>query len=98
MRIDDSNAEYVRSEQLRRVRGDGAEVSAKDTATAAGTPIRTDKVSISAIGKAMAANESAEELDNERLGEIRRRISDGTYDSLEAVDRLARTILDSGDL
>ena len=44
------------------------------------------------------AGGSRTHLDPARLAEIRQRILDGAYDSLETVEQVARRILASGDL
>jgi hypothetical protein len=39
-----------------------------------------------------------EDLSPERIAEVRKRILDGTYDSLEVLDQVARRILSRGEL
>lgn len=71
---------------------------------AAGTPAvgaeRTDRVEISNAGRALAARDGSAEasLSPERLAELRQRVLDGAYNSLEVVDEVARRILANGDL
>lgn len=61
---------------------------------------RSDKVSISDAGRALAARESGEAgaMDSARLARIRDRVLSGAYDTLEVVDAVARRLLASGDL
>ena len=61
---------------------------------------RTDKVSISDAGRALAARDGSEtaSLDPARAARIRERVLNGAYDTLEVVDAVARRLLDSGDI
>jgi hypothetical protein len=62
---------------------------------------RSDKVQISNAGRALAARDGAQEtssLSPERIAELRQRVLDGAYNSLEVVDEVARRILAKGDL
>ncbi|HYD50996.1 MAG TPA: flagellar biosynthesis anti-sigma factor FlgM [Gemmatimonadaceae bacterium] len=72
---------------------------------AAGTPAiapdRSDRVEISDAGRALAARDGAtesSELSPERIAQLRQRVLDGAYNSLEVVDEVARRILARGDL
>ena len=69
--------------------------------TAAIAPDRSDRVEISDAGRALAAREGTGEssaLSPERIAELRQRVLDGAYDSLEVVDEVARRILGARDL
>jgi hypothetical protein len=60
---------------------------------------RSDKVSISDAGRALAARDGdGAALDPARASQIRDRVLSGAYDTLEVVDAVARRLLDSGDL
>jgi hypothetical protein len=63
---------------------------------------RSDKVSISDAGRALAARDggaaASTPLDPARSGQIRDRVLNGAYDTLEVVDAVARRLLVSGDL
>jgi hypothetical protein len=62
---------------------------------------RSDKVSISAAGRALAARDGGADpaaLDPARAGRVRDRVLNGAYDTLEVVDAVARRLLVSGDL
>jgi negative regulator of flagellin synthesis FlgM len=62
---------------------------------------RSDRVSISDAGRALAARDGATEsagLDPARAARIRERVLSGAYDTLEVVDAVARRLLDSGDI
>lgn len=81
-----------------------------DTAAARQTPAggtaavaqdRSDRVQISDAGRALAARDGAGEpssLSPERLAELRQRVLDGAYNSLDVVDEVARRILANGEL
>ena len=80
--------------------------SAPSDATRAVTPVpsatdRSDKVSISDAGRALAARDSgpvSAGRDPARAERIRERVLNGAYDTLEVVDAVARRLLASGDL
>lgn len=61
---------------------------------------RSDKVSISDAGRALAARDGGEakSLDPARVATIRDRVLSGAYDTLEVVDAVARRLLASGDI
>jgi anti-sigma28 factor (negative regulator of flagellin synthesis) len=62
---------------------------------------RSDKVSISDAGRALAARQGGTEtvtFDSTRLASIGDRVSSGAYNTLEVVDAVARRLLASGDL
>ncbi|HEY9226117.1 MAG TPA: hypothetical protein VIP11_05690 [Gemmatimonadaceae bacterium] len=60
---------------------------------------RSDKVSISDAGRALAARDGGPDaLDPARAARIRERVLSGAYDTLEVVDAVARRLLVSGDL
>ena len=65
-------------------------------------PARTDSVEISSAGRALAGAESTEggapSLTPERLAELRQRVLEGAYNSVEIADQVARRILDRGDV
>jgi len=76
------------------------------TAGAAGPPagggIRTDHLDLSAEARIFSANQAVnatiESLDPRRADAIRANILNGAYDSVETAQRVARAILQSGDL
>ncbi|MGH7619408.1 MAG: hypothetical protein ACREPM_19495 [Gemmatimonadaceae bacterium] len=62
---------------------------------------RSYKVSISDAGRALAARDGgtdAASLDPARATQIRDRVLNGAYDTLEVVDAVARRLLHSGDM
>ena len=60
---------------------------------------RSDRVSISDAGRALAARDGdATSADPARASQIRNRVLSGAYDTLEVVDAVARRLLSSGDL
>ena len=56
---------------------------------------RTDSVEISNQGRSLS---SAASVDPERVAELRRKVYEGAYNSLDLVDQVARRIIRSGDL
>jgi hypothetical protein len=63
--------------------------------------VRRDSVQLSDSGRALASRLEADDratLDPERLVELRRRVYEGAYNSLDVVDQVARRILARGDL
>ena len=66
-----------------------------------GSADRSDKVSISDAGRALAARDGGTDtvaLDPARASQIRGRVLSGAYDTLDVVDAVARRLLNSGDL
>jgi negative regulator of flagellin synthesis FlgM len=64
---------------------------------------RSDSVDISDAGRALAARggqsgTTSSSLDPTRAAQIRERVLNGAYDTLEVVDAVARRVLSSGDL
>lgn len=69
--------------------------------TPAVAPDRSDKVQISDAGRALAAKDGAAEgssLSAERIAQLRQRVLDGAYNSLDVVDEVAKRIMARGDL
>jgi hypothetical protein len=54
-------------------------------------------VQFSDIGKSLSASQS-DELSPERVQELRAKVMQGAYNSLDVVEQVARRVLDSGDL
>lgn len=81
------------SDRVREERGTG-EKKLRDKPA----PERTDTVELSEEGQALASHAGLEGLSTERLEEISRRIDDGTYDTEEVAEEVARRLLKSGDL
>lgn len=65
-------------------------------------PVRkADSVELSDSGRSMAKRLNVEEraaLDPERTAELRRKVLEGAYNTLDVVDQVARRILQRGDL
>ena len=61
---------------------------------------RHDHVQISDAGRAKAAESAGSEvgLDPQRAADIRRKVLEGAYNSVQSVDQVAQRILKSGDL
>jgi hypothetical protein len=61
---------------------------------------RSDRVQISDAGRALASEAATTEsatLTPERTAELRRKVLEGAYNSLNIVDQVAQRILDRGD-
>ena len=56
---------------------------------------RTDSVEISDLGRSLAGSP---EVDPERIAELRRKVYEGAYNSLDLVDQVARRIIARGDV
>lgn len=106
MKIHNSGSEIQRSGYVRGASG-STEAGAKPTPTQPVAPVsRTgDQIQISDAGRALAARASESvspsgrlELTAERVGEIRQRILEGAYNSLDVVDDVARRMLERGDI
>lgn len=99
MKIYGSSSEILRSDQARELQKTSINKQ-KTTAQPAAPAGRSDKVSISDAGRALAAQASGGkgELTPERISEIRERILSGAYNSLEIVEQVARKMLESGDI
>jgi hypothetical protein len=104
MHIYSNSAGPVRPETTRQTQAaDAVDTDAVRSVPATGSSLdRSDKVSISDAGRALAAREGAADvsapLDPTRAARIRDRVLSGAYDTLEVVDAVARRLLVSGDL
>jgi anti-sigma28 factor (negative regulator of flagellin synthesis) len=95
MRINDIGADYLKADQLKgRTATEG---TTREAAQPAGAPKTGDSIRISDEARALARGGS-DGLDANRIDQIRARILEGAYDSLDSVDKLARRLLASGDL
>ena len=74
------------------------------SAAPAAAPARSDSISISDAGRALAAGGpegaagATSSLSSERIADLRRKVLEGAYNSTHAVDQVAKRILASGDL
>jgi Anti-sigma-28 factor, FlgM len=105
MKIDGSNPEAIRPEHVRPVTGSHPVVTGKvqPVGPARPTPTRSDSVQISDAGRALAegaaaARRATGSLSPERAADIRQRIRAGLYDSPQVAERVARRMLDRGDI
>lgn len=99
MRINESNAELLRADPPKPARAQGTDSGAGDATPPTDRIVRPDRVEISNAGRVLAGSDGPEaELSPERVAEIRARILDGAYDTLQSVDHVARRIIASGDL
>ena len=92
----------VRASGVQRPKGE-ENTKAKGESGDAVSEGRSDRVEISPEGRVLSSQSqtSVEEgtgLTQERLAEIHQRMEDGTYDSPEVAEEVARQLLNSGDL
>lgn len=73
--------------------------SAPPTGNGSPSPLapKADSVQFSDIGKRLSAAQN-DELSPERVQELRAKVMQGAYNSLDVVEQVARRVLDSGDL
>ena len=91
-----------RANGIQRPKGEGDSKVKKDSSDSAPKG-RADKVEISPEGRVLSSQDhgSIEEggiLSQDRLDAVLQRVDDGTYDSPEVAEEVARQILSSGDL
>ena len=60
-------------------------------------PSRSDSVQISEAGRQMSADQ-ADAINPERVAEIRQKVLQGAYNSLDVVEQVARRIITRGEL
>ena len=76
-----------------------AKVSVVSPTSSSDSSSSADTVQISDAGRARAARENVSSgLDPQRAAQIRQRVLDGAYNSLDVVNKVAQRVLDSGDL
>ena len=84
-----------------KVNSDRTGDAAKSSATASSPAKGRDTVQISDTARnraARAETEKSGQIDPQRVSELRRKVYEGAYNSLDAVDQVARRILTRGDL
>ena len=64
--------------------------------TPAVAPVRSDSVQISDAARRMSADQ-ADAVNPERIAEIRQKVLQGAYNSLDVVEQVARRIITRGD-
>ena len=75
--------------------------TAKPVAPAAPTAARRDSVQISDSARSLASRAESDDrakMDPERVAELRQKVYEGAYKSLDVVDQVARRILTRGDI
>ena len=102
MRIDNRPADLHRAGTVKGVEGVKPETASRQSATQAAAP-RNDQVQISDAGRALAAQLESRDgvrgsLSPERISEIRQRVLEGAYNSVEVVEEVAKRMLDRGDI
>ena len=105
MKIQGTGIELRRSELAKQVQTQVESGKKQESSTAAPAP-RSDRVQISSAGRALATQAAvsaghaaeAQGLSPARVAEIRGRILQGAYNSVEVVDQVARRMLDRGDI
>lgn len=92
----------VRASGIQRPKGEG-NTKGKDGSDGVASGGRSDRVEISPEGRilstqAQSSPDEVEDLSQEQVTLIRQRIQNGTYDSPEVAEEVARQLLNSGDL
>ena len=90
-----------RSVSTDKVSTDRTGDAAKSSAPVAPETRGRDTVQISDDARALAARaeqSTADQMDPSRVSELRRKVYEGAYNSLDVVDQVARRILTRGDL
>lgn len=100
MHVSKTPGDIARPEAIQRTPTASPATESSDGAASAP---RTDAVTISDAGRALASSQAAEgtapaSLDPAQADAIRGKILGGAYDSLAMADQVARSILRSGDL
>lgn len=103
MRIENRPIDLNRAGSSKGVEGAKPETSSRQAVTQAAAASRADQVQISDAGRALAAQiegkaTPGEGLTAERTAEIRQRIYEGAYNSVEVVEEVARRMLARGDI
>lgn len=88
----------IENQPVRLDRNEGTNRPAGEGKDAATQPRRADRVEISTEAREKAAQLQVEGLSPERVAEIRQRLADGTYNSPEVIDEVARQIIERGDV
>ncbi len=98
-------SEVLRTERIESIRPAGSEAGSTKQAQTDPSAQRCDRIQISDAGPALAQrvdpsdrSEARAKLSPERTAEIRTRVLQGAYNSLEVVDQVARRMLESGDI
>lgn len=103
MQVNKTQGEIARTQAAQRAQGGVPIPVASDPVAPVG---RVDAVQISDAGRALSGSDAgaadstsdAAGLDPRRADEIRTRILSGAYNSVEMADKVAQSILRSGDL
>jgi anti-sigma28 factor (negative regulator of flagellin synthesis) len=97
MKINGNTPDPLRSQAAQQAQG--SKKGGKQAASARSeTTERNDSVEISEAGRAMSGAGSASAPSSDRIAEIRKKVLEGAYDSVEIVGQVAHRILQSGDL
>jgi negative regulator of flagellin synthesis FlgM len=65
---------------------------------AAAGAVKSDSVQFSSAGRSLAGRLQGDDFDPERVAELRTKVLQGAYNTLDVVDQVARRILARGDL
>jgi negative regulator of flagellin synthesis FlgM len=103
MRISNTGADFIRSDQAREIQRSTPDGVARQATQPAAPVTRSDKVEISDEARRLsrgadATSPSNNSLSPEKIAEYRQKILGGAYDSLEVVEQVARKMLTSGDI
>lgn len=110
MKIQNTGGEIFRSGYASGIRNGGVEGTtssrqASQAPSSGASAERGDKVQISEAGRALAAQASGAasedvraELSPQRIAEVRQRVLEGAYNSVNVIDEVARRMLERGDI
>ena len=102
MKIQNTGIELQRSTLTPGVDRSASNAKKQASESSAAAATRADSVQISDAGRALASGQvdptTRLELSAERIGEIRERILQGAYSSVEVVEEVARRMLERGDI
>lgn len=99
MRINGTTYEPIRPDRGTPLPAGGDARGGEGTPSGAApsTPSRSDSVQFSDIGRRLSASQ-ADSMDPERVQQLRAKVMEGAYNSLDMVEQVARRVLSSGDV
>lgn len=103
MRIENRPSDLQRAGSIKGPEGVKPETASRQSVAPLAGAARGDQVQISDAGRALAAQMERkdgprEALSPERISQIRQRILEGAYNSVEVVEEVAKRMLERGDI
>jgi anti-sigma28 factor (negative regulator of flagellin synthesis) len=80
------------------VQGSSTDASTVQPSGTTGTTGRADSVQISDAGRTLSGSSASSPMSAERVAELRKRVLEGAYNSTQVVDKVAKRILERGDV